>query len=104
MFGSLVQSRCIATHQPPEPPSSGWLLENLESLSIGLDTIESQNEFISMLRDRYEATPDIGTIGRSGCPMSLKSIELRGGPRDEGLVEEIREILGEVNVFWRSNR
>ncbi|KIO19669.1 hypothetical protein M407DRAFT_30669 [Tulasnella calospora MUT 4182] len=102
VFGSFAQPRCVATHQPPEPPSSGWSLTQMESLSIGFDTIGSQKEFISMLRNRYEATPGIETIGRSRCPMSLKSVELRGGPRNEGLVEEIRGILGEVHVFWRS--
>ncbi|KIO21383.1 hypothetical protein M407DRAFT_245477 [Tulasnella calospora MUT 4182] len=73
----------------------------METLSIGFDTIESQEEFIVILRDRYEEATS-GTETESRCPVNLKSVELRGRPRAEGLVENIRGILGEVNVFWPS--
>ncbi|KAG8929315.1 hypothetical protein FRC01_004537 [Tulasnella sp. 417] len=85
--------------QPPNPAPPGWLFAQTESLSVGLNQIDSDTQFISMLRSRYQgATAEGGTGLR--CPMNLKSVELRGQLKTEGLVREIREILGEVDVFW----
>ncbi|KIO25197.1 hypothetical protein M407DRAFT_25421 [Tulasnella calospora MUT 4182] len=100
-FRSLLQFPRVAIFQPSEPTSSGWLLGQLESLSIGFGTIESQEELIAMLRGQYEEATS-GNETESRCPVSLKSVELRGRSRAEGLVEKIRGILGEVNVFWDS--
>ncbi|KAG8899529.1 hypothetical protein FRC01_010479, partial [Tulasnella sp. 417] len=99
LFGSFREFLCVAMFQPPDSTSSGWLLAQMESISVGFDSIESQREFVSMLRSRYgEATS--GNERESRCPMNLRSVELRGRPETEGLVEEIVEILGEANVFW----
>lgn len=89
--GTAVQSH--------EPASSGWLLAQMESLTVIFDTVGSEREFISALRSWWGALVSGNKIA-SKCPASLRSVELRGPPKVEGLVEEIMEILGKVNVFW----
>ncbi|KIO33137.1 hypothetical protein M407DRAFT_18002 [Tulasnella calospora MUT 4182] len=77
----------IALARVPDPPSSDWFLPQIESLSLRFQTTESQKQLTSMLRNRYE-----GGKAELRCPMNLRFIELRGGPRPEGLVEEIKGI------------
>ncbi|KAG8903263.1 hypothetical protein FRC01_009259 [Tulasnella sp. 417] len=95
----LLQSPRVAIFQPPGPTCPGRLLADIGSLSIDVNTPKSQKEFITMLKARYEE-PLTGTEIEPRCPVSLKSVELKGQPRAEGLVEEIIRIIGEVNVFW----
>ncbi|KAG8974743.1 hypothetical protein FRC05_006903 [Tulasnella sp. 425] len=99
LFGRLPDSFYVAMSQPPESTSSGWPLAQLECLSVGFNTMDPQRELIALLQSRYgnPASPS-GTEPR--CPTSLRSVELRGQPITEGLVDEIKGILGEVNVFW----
>ncbi|KAG8937706.1 hypothetical protein FRC00_001959 [Tulasnella sp. 408] len=99
LFGLFLQAFCDTTLQPAEPGSSNWPLLQMESLTIDFDTTESQEEFISMLRSCHGEPSDEAESRWQA--MNLKSVELRGGPIIEGLVEEITRILGEVNVFWR---
>ncbi|KIO28965.1 hypothetical protein M407DRAFT_21871 [Tulasnella calospora MUT 4182] len=99
LSGSLSESLCSAMVQPPDPKSFGWFLAQMESLRVGFETIESQGRLISILRSRYEEASSRGET-ELRRPMNLQSVELRGGPRNEGLVEEIKGILGEANVFW----
>ncbi|KIO33160.1 hypothetical protein M407DRAFT_241168 [Tulasnella calospora MUT 4182] len=99
MRNHLREYLFTAMTQPPDPPASSWLLARMESLSVEFKAIESQKELISMLRSRYEGTTQSAETDLR-CPMNLRSVELRGQPRTEGLVEEIRGILGEVDVFW----
>ncbi|KIO16238.1 hypothetical protein M407DRAFT_34118 [Tulasnella calospora MUT 4182] len=101
LLRSLLQSPRVAMFQPPKPTSSGSLLAQVENLSVKFGTIESQEEFIAVLRGRYEEATS-GKETESEGPMTLKSVELRGRPRAEGLVEKLRGILVEVNVFWDS--
>ncbi|KIO33136.1 hypothetical protein M407DRAFT_18001 [Tulasnella calospora MUT 4182] len=91
----LRKALYAAMTRAPDPPSSDWFLPQMESFSVGLGTMESQKQLISMLKNRYE-----GGETESRCPMNLRSVKLRGEPRTEGLVEEIKGILGEVHVFW----
>ncbi|KAG8909121.1 hypothetical protein FRC01_007118, partial [Tulasnella sp. 417] len=88
-----------AMARSPDPTSPGWLLPRLESLSVTFLAVESQEPLISMLRDRYQGASLQGET-ESTRPMSLRSVELRGTPRTEGLAEEIKGILGEANVGW----
>ncbi|KAG8929317.1 hypothetical protein FRC01_004539 [Tulasnella sp. 417] len=97
--GSLEGSFYDAMIQPPDPASPTWLFAQMESLSVGLNRVESSMQLISMLRSRYQGATAEGETGLR-CPMNLRSVELRGKLNTEGLVEEIREILGEVDVFW----
>ncbi|KIO31188.1 hypothetical protein M407DRAFT_19809 [Tulasnella calospora MUT 4182] len=92
-----------AMAQAPDPPSSDWFIPQLESLSVGLKTMEmeSQKQLISMLKNRYEGANSTGET-ELRCPMNLRSVELRGEARIEGLAEEIKGILGGVDVFWIS--
>ncbi|KIO33139.1 hypothetical protein M407DRAFT_241164 [Tulasnella calospora MUT 4182] len=71
----------------------------MESLSVRFQTIDSQKQLVSMLRNRYEGVTLLGET-EPRCPMNLRSVELLGHPRTEGLVEEIKGILGKSNVFW----
>ncbi|KIO33138.1 hypothetical protein M407DRAFT_18003 [Tulasnella calospora MUT 4182] len=91
----LREALYVVMTRAPDPPSSDWFLPQMESFSVGLGTTGSQKQLISMLKNRYE-----GGETELRCPMNLRSVELRGKPRTEGLVEEIRGILGEANVFW----
>lgn len=52
-----------------------------------------------MLRNRYQGVTVAGETG-SKCPLKLRSVELRAYNKIKGPVEEIKGILGEVNVFW----
>ncbi|KIO34228.1 hypothetical protein M407DRAFT_240798 [Tulasnella calospora MUT 4182] len=61
--------------------------------------MESREQLISMLRSRYGQANSEGEPGLRR-PTSLRSVELRGRMRTQGLVEEIMEILGEARVFW----
>lgn len=91
----------------PDPSSSDWFLPQMEtfivevgimeSFSFGFGAMESQKQLISMLRNRYE-----GGKTELRCPMNLRSVGLLGElrPGGEGLMEEIKWILGEVDVFW----
>ncbi|KAG8923991.1 hypothetical protein FRC01_012078 [Tulasnella sp. 417] len=83
--------------QPPDPASPGWLFAQMESLSVGLNRNESMLQLIVMLAIRYQGATAEGETGPR-CPMNLRSVELRGQLKTEGLVEEIREILGEVDA------
>ncbi|KAG8950008.1 hypothetical protein FRC04_008087 [Tulasnella sp. 424] len=99
VFSILPDSFHVALSRLLESTSSGWPLAQLESLSVRFDTVESQRELIALLQSRYGNTASAsGTETR--CPTNLRSVELRGRPRTEGLVEEIMGILGEANVFW----
>ncbi|KAG8893785.1 hypothetical protein FRC01_013350, partial [Tulasnella sp. 417] len=44
---------CIASPRQQGSTSSQWLLPHVDSLSVRLDTFESQKQLISMLRGRY---------------------------------------------------
>ncbi|KIO22937.1 hypothetical protein M407DRAFT_244987, partial [Tulasnella calospora MUT 4182] len=87
--------------QPSNLTSPELLFAQMESLSVGFEHPESQRQLIFMLRGRYEEATPRGETGLSR-PMSLRSVELRGRPelRAEGLVEEIRRIIGGADVFW----
>ncbi|KAG8919399.1 hypothetical protein FRC01_001304 [Tulasnella sp. 417] len=89
----------LAMAHPPDSTSPGWFLPQLESLTVGFKTVESQERLVSMLRARYQGATSHGET-ESTRPRSLRSVELRGEPRAVGLVEEIQGILGEANVFW----
>ncbi|KAG8904744.1 hypothetical protein FRC01_008615 [Tulasnella sp. 417] len=89
----------LAMARPQDSMSSGWLLPRLESISVKFQTVGSQKRFISMLRNRYQGATSAGET-ESTCPLNLRSVELRGEPQTEGLVEEIKEIIGEASVFW----
>ncbi|KAG8974741.1 hypothetical protein FRC05_006901 [Tulasnella sp. 425] len=99
VFNILPASFHVALSRSLESTSSGWPLAQLESLSVKFHTAESQRELIALLQSRYgNTTSASGTETR--CPTSLRSVELRGRPITEGLVDEIKGILGEANVFW----
>ncbi|KAG8912249.1 hypothetical protein FRC01_005200 [Tulasnella sp. 417] len=89
----------LAMASPQDSTPSGWLFPQLESISVKFQTIGSQKKLISMLRNRYQGATLRGET-ESTCPLNLRSVELRGQPQTEGLVEEIKGIIGEASVFW----
>ncbi|KAG8950002.1 hypothetical protein FRC04_008081 [Tulasnella sp. 424] len=96
---SVTESPMGLLSRQLESTFSGGPLAKLESLSVVFYTEESQRCLIALLQSGY-GTPSSASRTETRFPTSLRSVELRGQPITEGLVDEIKGILGEVNVFW----